>query len=115
MATPESKVKKKVKALLADYDNIYVNMPVPGGYGTPMLDFVCCLNGRFFMIETKAEGEELTPRQAFIKSEVEAAGGRVFVITGLNEDNNPDSWQGWKDLVTYLDWYTGKHWGQDDP
>lgn len=103
MRTPEGRVKSKVKALLAQYP-VYGNWPVPGGYGEPMLDFVGCLNGRFFAIETKAPGEKLTPRQEFIKSNMESAGGKVFVITGLNSEmDDPSTWTGWADLQSWLE------------
>lgn len=77
--TPEAKVKKKVKALLEEH-KAWFNMPVPTGYGIPMLDFVGCHRGRFFSVETKAPGAKLTPRQEFTKAEMEAAGGAVFIV-----------------------------------
>ena len=101
MSTPESKVKKKVKALL-DQHGAWHNWPVPVGYGVPMLDCVGCYHGRFFAIETKAEGAVLTPRQEFTKEQIEFAGGRVFVITGGPNENNPDTWAGWNELHTWL-------------
>lgn len=103
MATPESKVKKKVRELLDQYGpDLYYNMPVPAGYGEPMLDFVGCFYGKFFMIETKAEGKPLTPRQMFISQRVQSARGKVFVVTGQNADNDPDSWEGWAELQWWL-------------
>jgi hypothetical protein len=55
IVTPEGKVKKKVKALLEKYE-IYYYMPVPGGYGRVGVgDFICCVNGKFLAIETKAD------------------------------------------------------------
>lgn len=104
MPTPESRVKTKVKELLARYAPIYTNWPVPGGYGTPLLDCIGCLRGHFFMVETKAEGEKLTPRQEFIAEQVRDAGGLVFVVTGLNrERDDPSTWQGWEDLENWLE------------
>lgn len=103
MSTPESRVKKAVKERLERYgDDLYYNMPVPTGYGEPMLDFVGCFYGRFFMVETKAEGKKLTPRQEFIRQRVIDARGKVFVVTGVTEDNNPDTWEGWSDLEHWL-------------
>lgn len=103
MSTPESRVKKQVKELLDHYgDDLYYNMPVPAGFGEPMLDFVGCFYGKFFMIETKAPGKKLTPRQQFIMTKAQAARGRVFVVVGLNEENNPESWPGWAELAHWL-------------
>jgi hypothetical protein len=99
--TPEGKVKRKVQDLLNQY-GAWHNWPVPAGYGAPMLDCVGCHGGRFFAIETKSEGKKLTPRQDFMKENMEASGGRVFVVTGLNEDNNPNSWAGWTELESWL-------------
>lgn len=101
MSTPESKVKKRVKALL-DKHHAWHNWPVPMGYGVPMLDCVGCHRGRFFAIETKAAGETLTPRQEFTKSQMEEAGARVFVVTGSNNERDPDTWQGWSELTLWL-------------
>lgn len=79
--TPEGKVKKQVKAVIKAYEQyLYGEWPVPGGYGKSGLDFNGCFLGRYFAIETKAPGKELTPRQELTKSRIEAAGGKVFVI-----------------------------------
>lgn len=102
MATPESKVKRKVKALLLSQRDMYFNMPVPAGYGEPMLDFVGCHRGEFFAIETKADGKDLTPRQSFVKENMESAGGKVFVITGTGDENDPSTWEGWNELHAWL-------------
>lgn len=103
MATPESRVKKAVRETLSRFgDELYYNMPVPGGYGEPMLDFVGCFYGKFFMVETKAEGKALTPRQEFICAKVLAARGKVFIVTGVNADNNPNTWEGWAELEHWL-------------
>lgn len=114
MTTPEGRVKSKVKELLSKYP-VYGNWPVPGGYGTPMLDFVGCYKGWFFTIETKAEGEKLTPRQQYIAEEILAAGGLVFIVTGVNAEQDPDTWQGWWRLSNWLDAvedgeYDGEGW-----
>lgn len=89
MKTVEGKLKDKVKALLEarGFTTIaspvpnavgYYNMPVPSGFGIPMLDFVCCYKGRFFMIETKAPGKDLTAQQHRTREAVIQAGGYVI-------------------------------------
>ena len=63
MATPEGRVKAKVKALLKKY-NAYWHCPVQNGMGAPSLDFICCLRGKYFGIETKAGNKKGTGRAA---------------------------------------------------
>ncbi len=82
MATPEGKVKVRVRALLGSFDRLYYHMPVQNGMGSPSLDFIGCYFGHYFAVETKAPGEDLTPRQEITKSQIEEAGGKVFKIDG---------------------------------
>src|SRR6187455_904676 len=83
--TPEGKVKGQVRSLLAEYQGIYTYWPVPSGYGKTNLDVLGCYRGRFFLIETKAAGKKPTLRQVEEIQAVDAAMGRTFVITGLND------------------------------
>ena len=82
--TPEGRVKKRVKYVLAEADRmlgrVYSNWPVPAGYGKPMLDCVGCFKGRFFAIETKAPGKKPTPLQRLTAEQMGAAGATVFII-----------------------------------
>jgi hypothetical protein len=73
MKDPEAKLKDEVKAWLSL--NAYTYMPVPAGYGAQTLDFLCCINGRFVGIETKAPGKVPTPRQEACMRAIRAAGG----------------------------------------
>src|SRR5579859_5611707 len=85
--TPEGKVKAAVKKVLKPYVDrgvIWFDMPVPGGYGKPTLDFLLCVLGTFVAIETKAPGNKPTPRQEITISQIERAGGVVFVIDDVN-------------------------------
>lgn len=79
--TPEGRVKDKVKKLLEE-NGCYQHWPVQMGMGKPTLDCTACLNGRYFAVETKAPGEELTTRQRQTRNEILEAGGKVFVIDG---------------------------------
>ena len=79
MQTPEGKVKAKVKRLIKDV-GAYQHWPVQTGYGSPTLDCIGCSDGRYFAVETKAPGKKLTPRQELTKSEIEDAGGIVFIV-----------------------------------
>jgi hypothetical protein len=79
--TPEGKIKAKVKALLKKFAAVYYHMPVQNGMGEPTLDFVCCVNGHFLAIETKAPGKHPTPRQQITMAAMRAAGAFVLVVS----------------------------------
>lgn len=93
MATPEGKVKDKVKAVLRSRLS-YWHMPVQNGMGQPALDFHVCMPvlitpemvgetiGVYVGIETKKPGGKLTPRQINTMAEIAAAGGKTFMIDG---------------------------------
>lgn len=79
--TPEGRVKAKVNAMLKAFGtHCWRFMPVQSGYGTPALDYLTCVQGRFIAIETKVKGKTLTPRQQATKRDIEAAGGVVLVV-----------------------------------
>lgn len=81
MTTPEGRVKREIKKVL-DRCDAYYEMPVPGGFGKPGLDFHGCIEGRYFAVEAKAPGKKPTRRQENTISEIERRGGRVFVVDG---------------------------------
>lgn len=87
MMTPEGRVKKYVTAFLQHQLYCWWTMPVPSGLGQSTLDYVGVSYGRMFMIETKAPGKQLTPRQRYTKECAEAAGAKVFVVD--NTDRVP--------------------------
>ena len=80
MSTPEGKVKDKVKAVFKRL-GVYYHMPVQNGMGEPTLDFVACVNGYFFAVETKAPGKKPTPRQLVTMSKMAKSGAFVFVVS----------------------------------
>jgi len=84
MATPEGKVKARVRELLSRYAGIYVYMPVPTGFGRTTLDFLGCYRGQFFCVETKSEGKKPTLRQMKELEYIAKAMGRTFVISGVD-------------------------------
>ena len=87
MATPEVKVKNKVKSVLKNLGAYYV-MPVTGGYGNSGApDFLVCYKGRFIGIECKAGRNKPTALQEKNLREIEDAGGSALVI---NEENVVD-------------------------
>lgn len=86
-ATPEGKIKKLVKSVIAEFgERTYTNWPVPFGYGESMLDCIGSIKGVHsgtgyaFAIETKAPGEDLTDVQDRNKTRMEYGGVKVFVI-----------------------------------
>ena len=91
LTTPEGAVKAKVRRLLAKY-SVYVHAPVMNGMGAPSLDFICCLSGLYFAIETKAPGKKPTPRQEVTIAQIKHARGRVFVIDG--DTSELETWLG---------------------
>ncbi len=99
MSTPEGKVKKQVRALLAEFseqinvgdfivETLKQYWPVPSGFGASDLDCIVCYYGKYIAIETKAPRKNPTPRQGLTIAETKGAGGMVFVIRdeiGLHE------------------------------
>jgi hypothetical protein len=84
MATPESKVKKKVKEVLKNLGAYYV-MPVTSGYGNSGApDFLVCYQGKFIGLECKAGKGKVTALQQRNLDQIDLAGGWSFVI---NEEN----------------------------
>ncbi len=80
MATPEKKVKDKVKKILEDNDAYYF-MPATGGYGkSGVPDIVACLRGKFIGIECKANGGKPTALQEKNLYEIMAVGGFSVLV-----------------------------------
>lgn len=83
--TPEGKVKARVKSLLAKY-SVYYTMPIGQTYGrSGVPDFLCCAEGRFIGIETKAGGNKPSLLQELEMGYINDAGGTTIVVdeTGL--------------------------------
>jgi len=83
-ATPESKVKAKIKKILAEY-NVYYAMPIGtmfGNSGVP--DFLCCVRGTFLAIEAKAGKGRTTALQDKNLEDIRQAGGVALVVNELN-------------------------------
>ena len=81
--TPEGKVKRAVKKVLAKYgDELDALWVVPSGMGSPTLDCIICYRGHHVEVETKAPGKTMTPRQIITAEKKEKAGAKVFVIDG---------------------------------
>lgn len=80
MATPEGKVKDKVKRLLKDA-GFYFFMPPMNGYGSSGVpDIIGCKDGRFLAVECKANGNGPTALQEKHLKEIVEKGGTSFVV-----------------------------------
>ena len=85
--TPEGRVKAAVKRWLAER-GIYYFMPPANGYGRAGIpDFVCCWNGRFLAIETKAPGKSRTTTvmQDREIQLIRATGGTALVVDDASQ------------------------------
>jgi len=82
--TPESKVKAKVKLVLATLGAYYTS-PLTGGFGNSGVpDILCCYNGWFIGIECKANGGKVTRLQQMHLDDIERQGGIALLI----DENN---------------------------
>lgn len=83
-ATPEAKVKAKIKLTLLNHGAYHV-LPVSNGMGAHGIpDFLVCHCGRFIGIEAKAGTNRPTDLQISNLRRIDEAGGVALVI---NEDN----------------------------
>jgi|SRR5690554_3523548 len=90
-ATPEKKVKDKIKALCKQY-GAYYTMPVMTGMatnGTP--DILVCCAGVFAGVEAKAGKGKPTKLQMVRLREIRDAGGTALIIN----ENNLDVLERW--------------------
>ena len=96
MKGPEAAVKKRVQELLKRY-NVYWHMPVQNGFGKPSLDFICCHEGYFFAIETKAGNKGPSERQKVTMADMRKAKGFVFLI---NESTGTGELEGYLEMLS---------------
>lgn len=86
----EADVKKRVKEIL-DGMGAWWFMYVPTGYGVAGVpDFLCCIKGRFFAIETKFGNKQPTALQHAQMRRINAADGPVFVVNEKNVEQLED-------------------------
>jgi hypothetical protein len=79
--TPEGKVKEAVKKVMRKH-GVWYFMPMQNGFGVVGIpDFICCIDGLFFTVETKAPGkrENTTPNQQRVMREILEHGGYAIV------------------------------------
>lgn len=85
--TPEGKVKDAVKKELRKR-NIWFFMPMQNGFGVVGIpDFICCWDGLFLAIETKAPGKRMqtTPNQNRVIAEIKDHAGRAIVVDDVSQ------------------------------
>jgi hypothetical protein len=85
--TPEARVKDAVKKWLKDR-GIWFYMPMQSGYGVVGIpDFICCWNGMFFAIETKAPGKRnnTTANQEMQLANIKQARGLAIVVDDVSQ------------------------------
>jgi Holliday junction resolvase len=86
MATPESRVKAKVSAILKKH-NVYFFYPATGGYGRSGIpDVIACVRGRFVGIECKAGDNNPTALQQRELQRIIDSLGRALVVRETNLD-----------------------------
>jgi hypothetical protein len=86
-ATPEAKVKAKVKAYLRER-GVWFCMPMGTGFGSSGVpDFICCHNGKLIGIETKAPGKlkNTTPLQDMQIEAIRESGGIAVVVDDVRQ------------------------------
>lgn len=87
-ATPESRVKKKIREFLKK-QGVYFFFPIGGPYsakGVP--DIICCVRGgQFLGVEVKAPGREntVTALQQQTITRINDAGGYAFVASSVEQ------------------------------
>jgi len=78
--TPEGRVKAKINHILNKH-KVWSFMPVPTGFQSKTIDYLCCHKGWFIGIEAKAPGKEPTRLQNFTMRLIREAGGLTFVVS----------------------------------
>lgn len=84
--TPEGRVKTAVKQWLKA-NGIWFCMPMGTGFGSSGVpDFICCWDGRFLAIETKAPGKlkNTTAMQDVQLAAIRQAAGFALVIDNVS-------------------------------
>jgi len=89
-ATPEAKVKTRIKDLLESYGSeVYYFMPAMGSFGkSGVPDIIACVHGAFVAIEVKADKHKNppTPLQEKNLHEIRVAAGHALVIDANDID-----------------------------
>jgi hypothetical protein len=110
MTTKVMKSEKDVKAevikvLRAQGDKVWYFMPVPNGMGTQGIpDFIGCVCGHFFGVETKFDKNGLTPWQIKQMGSIRGAKGTHFIIN----ETNISVLESWLNSILAMNGYEAK-------
>lgn len=109
MAGPEALTKKQVSIRLKSLaPDCWFFCPMMGAFGfAGVPDFVGVYKGKFFAVETKAEGKHPTKLQELCMQAIVAAGGHVMVIRGayFSDDFVQDpGWARFDKIFKHQDW-----------
>lgn len=81
----EADVKEYVKSVLKSYTPCWWFMPPANGYGRAGIpDFIGCINGKLFAIETKFGSNKPTAMQYREIAGIDRAGGATWVVNETN-------------------------------
>ena len=87
MSQAESKLSRNIMSALRLHEwfcfKVHGSETMMGG----LPDIIVCPRGYFIGLETKMPGKrhEVSKRQAFVHDQIEASGGRVFVVCSVEE------------------------------
>ena len=86
-ATPEGKVKARIKDYLKTLGVWHFSPPANGFGRSGIPDLVCCFQGRFIGIEVKAPGKRTntTTMQDREIASINAAGGTALVVDDVSQ------------------------------
>jgi hypothetical protein len=85
--TPEGRVKAAVRKFLKS-KGAWFYMPIQNGMGRSGIpDFICCWEGKFYAIETKAPGKrsDATPNQLREIDGIKLAGGVALIVDDVSQ------------------------------
>jgi hypothetical protein len=97
----EGDVKKIVKSVLNDTENCWWFMPPANGYGRSGIpDFVGCVNGYMFAVETKFGKGTTTANQNREITLIGSAGAKVWIVRETTVDNWELEFKAWVALCS---------------
>ena len=97
----EADVKKIVKHILKGQKDCWWFMPPANGYGRAGIpDFVGCVNGYLFAVETKFGNGTTTANQAREIELIQQSGGRVWIVRETSVDTWAIEFRAWAALCS---------------
>lgn len=97
----EGDVKKVVKDVLKQTENCWWFMPPANGYGRAGIpDFVGCVNGHLFAVETKFGKGVATANQMREMEKITQTGGQVWLVRETSLDQWIQDFKAWVALCS---------------